>query len=287
MNRPIISSLASVGAGAMASALLTAWVREGLVRAENVVAIDILASRRQALEEELGVRSTDSIAEGVTGAQVVLLAIKPQHVTDEVLSEMRAALSPGALVISIAAGIPLAFLEEGLGPDVPVVRVMPNTPCLVQASATGLSPGSRVSSAQTEVALSLFQTVGKAFVLEERLLDAVTGLSGSGPAYVYLVIEALADGGVAAGLPRDVSLELAAQTVLGAARMVVETKKHPTLLRVAVTSPAGTTAAGVHVLEKGAVRGQLIDAVLAATARSRELGSVASRGRHSCRKDNT
>jgi pyrroline-5-carboxylate reductase len=268
----------------MASALLTAWVREGLVRAEDVVAIDILASRRQALQKELGVRSTDCIAEGVAGAQVVLLAIKPQHVTIEVLSEMRAGLGPDTLVISIAAGIPLALLEEGLGPDVAVVRVMPNTPCLVQASATGLSPGRRVDSAQTELALTLFQAVGKAVVLEERLLDAVTGLSGSGPAYVYMVIEALADGGVAAGLPRDVALELSAQTVFGAARMVLETKSHPTLLREAVTSPAGTTAAGVHVLEKGALRGQLIEAVLAAAARSKELGSMAGEDCHSRQK---
>jgi pyrroline-5-carboxylate reductase len=280
-----IPSLASVGAGAMASALLRAWLRAGLLKAESVVAVDILPARRQALEEELGVRSSDSVSAGVARAQVVLVAVKPQHVMD-VLPDIRAGLSPDTLVVSIAAGVPLALLEEGLGADTAVVRVMPNTPCLVGCSAAALSPGKRARAAQTELVLKLFRTVGRAFVLDESLLDAVTGLSGSGPAYVYLMIEALAEGGVAAGLPRDVALELSAQTVLGAAQMVLETKEHPARLREAVTSPAGTTAAGVRVLEKGALRAQLIEAVLAAAARSEELGLAVMQARRSRLRDN-
>lgn len=257
----------------MGSALLAAWVKAGLVEPETVVAIDIASARRQALEDQLGVRSSSSISEGLAGAQVVLLALKPQVVPDA-LADMRLGLRPDALVISIAAGVPLAFLEEGLGPKVAVVRVMPNTPCLIGAGATGISAGRQVSEHHKELALCLFEVVGKAFVLEEKLLDAVTGLSGSGPAYIYLIIEALAEGGVAAGLPRDVALELAAQTMAGAAQMVVQTQEHPAQLREAVTSPAGTTAAGIRALEQGAVRAHLIDAVLAAAARARELGSV-------------
>lgn len=279
MTQMVISSLASVGAGAMASALLRAWLEAGLVRADDVVAIDILPGRRQALVNELGVRSSDCISDGVAGAEVVLLAVKPQQVMD-VLPGIRAGLSPGALVISIAAGVPLLVLEEGLGSDVAVVRVMPNTPCLVGCSAAALSAGKRASVAQTELAVRLFRVVGRAFVVKENLLDAVTGLSGSGPAYVYLMIEAMAEGGVTAGLPRDVALELSAQTVLGAAQMVLETKEHPARLREAVTSPAGTTAAGVRVLEQGALRAHLIEAVLAASARSRELGLAAVQSDH-------
>lgn len=285
MTQIPIPSLASVGAGAMASALLRAWLRAGLLKAESVVAVDILPARRQALEEELGVRSSDSVSAGVARAQVVLVAVKPQHVMD-VLPGIRAGLSPETLVVSIAAGVPLALLEEGLGADTAVVRVMPNTPCLVGCSAAALSPGKRARAAQTELVLKLFRTVGRAFVLDESLLDAVTGLSGSGPAYVYLMIEALAEGGVAAGLPRDVALELSAQTVLGAAQMVLETKEHPARLREAVTSPAGTTAAGVRVLEKGALRAQLIEAVLAAAARSEELGLAVMQARRSRLRDN-
>lgn len=285
MTQIPIPSLASVGAGAMASALLRAWLRAGLLKAESVVAVDILPARRQGLEEELGVRSSDSVSAGVARAQVVLVAVKPQHVMD-VLPDIRAGLSPDTLVVSIAAGVPLALLEEGLGADTAVVRVMPNTPCLVGCSAAALSPGKRARAAQTELVLKLFRTVGRAFVLDESLLDAVTGLSGSGPAYVYLMIEALAEGGVAAGLPRDVALELSAQTVLGAAQMVLETKEHPARLREAVTSPAGTTAAGVRVLEKGALRAQLIEAVLAAAARSEELGLAVMQARRSRLRDN-
>lgn len=265
--------LACVGAGAMATALLRAWIAAELVRPQCVVAADIAPERRRIVEDELGIRSTDEAAAAVEGAQVILIAVKPQQVSD-VLLEIRSNLASEALVISIAAGVPLELLEERLGPGASVVRVMPNTPCLIGCSASGLSAGRRVTSAQLELALKLFQAVGRAYVLPEDQLNAVTGLSGSGPAYVYLMIEALAEGGVAAGLSRKTALGLAAQTVLGAARMVLETSEHPARLREAVTSPAGTTAAGLLALEKGAVRAQVIEAVLAAAARAQELGSA-------------
>jgi pyrroline-5-carboxylate reductase len=176
------------------------------------------------------------------------------------------------LVVSIAAGVSLARLAEGLAPGTRLVRVMPNTPCLVGASASAFSPGEHATEEDVSLVQGLLDTVGKAFRLPEHLLDAVTGLSASGPAFVYLVIEALSDGGVRAGLPRDVSTALAAQTVLGAARMVLETGQHPGALKDAVASPGGTTIAGLHELERAGVRGALMSAVEAASRRAAELG---------------
>jgi len=176
------------------------------------------------------------------------------------------------LVISIAAGVTIQTLADELGSAVRLVRVMPNTPCLVGASATGYSPGLTATQADVELVGKLFSAVGKAYRVSEPLLDAVTGLSGSGPAYVYLMIEAMADGGVRCGLPRDVAQSLAAQTVLGAAKMVLETGQHPAALKDAVASPGGTTIAGLQVLERAAFRAAAIDAVEAATRRAQELG---------------
>jgi pyrroline-5-carboxylate reductase len=256
----------------MGGALMRSWLAAGLLAPASTTAVDIVPEVLASLREELGIRTSTDIVDAVSGAELVIIAVKPQQVP-AVLPEIRAGLKPGSLVISIAAGIKLAILEETLPPNTAVVRVMPNTPCLVGAAASGLAVGRSVSAGQQTLALRLFEAVGVAFALPEKLLDAVTGLSGSGPAYVYLVIEALADGGVAAGLPRDVSQALAAQTVYGAAQMVLQTKRHPALLREAVTSPAGTTAAGLQVLEDTAVRGAIARAVQAAANRSRELGS--------------
>ena len=177
-------------------------------------------------------------------------------------------------MISIAAGVPLAKLEAGLGANARVIRVMPNTPALVGASATAFAPGKSALAEDAKLAQTLFSSVGLAVQLKEALLDAVTGLSGSGPAYVYLIIEALSDGGVAAGLPRDVATRLAAQTVLGGARMVLETGLHPGTLKDMVTSPGGTTIEGLHELEKGKLRGTLMSAVRAAAEKSRKLGQT-------------
>ena len=181
-------------------------------------------------------------------------------------------MTPGHLLISIAAGVPIAKLEAGLGPDRRVVRVMPNTPALLGASASAYALGKTATTADAGLVQRIFSSVGVAFQLKESLLDAVTGLSGSGPAYMYLMIEALSDGGVAVGLPRDVATTLAAQTMLGSARMVLETGIHPGALKDMVTSPGGTTIEGLHELEKGKVRGVLISAVRAATEKSRKLG---------------
>jgi pyrroline-5-carboxylate reductase len=191
----------------------------------------------------------------------------------KLLTEIRPAVGTQHLVVSIAAGITLRQLAEGLGSEQRLVRVMPNTPCLLGASASGFSPGEAATAEDAALVQRLLDAVGRAFRLPEHLLDAVTGLSGSGPAFVYVMIEALSDGGVRVGLPRDVATALAAQTVLGAARMVLETGTHPGALKDMVASPGGTTIAGLHALERGGVRGALMDAVEAATLRATELGN--------------
>lgn len=259
-----------LGAGRMATALARAWVRAGLVRAECCRASDPLPQARQAFAAETGCAAGADNRAVVAASDVLVLAVKPQSMAG-LLAEIRPALR-APLVVSIAAGIPLRQLGAGLGADCRLVRVMPNTPCLVGASASGYAAGERATPEDVALVDRLLNAVGVAFRLPEHLLDAVTGLSGSGPAFVYLMIEALADGGVRVGLPRDVATALAAQTVLGAAKMVLETGSHPGVLKDMVASPGGTTIAGLHALERGGVRGALMDAVEAATRRSAELG---------------
>jgi pyrroline-5-carboxylate reductase len=244
-----------LGAGRMATALARGWLTAGLVRAEDLRASDPVAEARQAFAAETGCPAGPDNRAVVEASNVLVLAVKPQSMAG-LLSEVRPYLD-SPLVVSIAAGISLKQLHDGLGAACRLVRVMPNTPCLVGASASAYSP----SAAATADDAAL-----------ESLLDAVTGLSGSGPAYVYVIIEALADGGVRAGLPRDVAQALAAQTVLGSAKMVLETGKHPAELKDMVASPGGTTIAGLHMLERGGLRAALIDAVDAAARRATELG---------------
>jgi pyrroline-5-carboxylate reductase len=203
---------------------------------------------------------------------VLVLAVKPQSMA-ALLAEVRPVLTNRQLIVSIAAGITLRQLAEGLGSERRLVRVMPNTPCLVGASAAGYSPGEAATADDLALVDRLLNAVGQAFRLPESLLDAVTGLSGSGPAFVYVMIEALSDGGVRVGLPRNVATALAAQTVFGAAKMVLETGTHTGVLKDMVASPGGTTIAGLHALERGGLRAALMDAVEAATQRARELGS--------------
>jgi pyrroline-5-carboxylate reductase len=204
------------------------------------------------------------------GAAVIVLAVKPQVLTSA-LQPLREGIGPSQMVLSIAAGVSTARIEECFAKDIPVVRVMPNTPALVGAAASAICLGRFANQTHRAQAHRIFDAVGLAVDVEEKLLDAVTGLSGSGPAYVYVFIEALSDAGVRAGLPRDVATRLAAQTVLGSARMVLETGTHPGVLKDMVTSPGGTTIAGLHALEQNAFRGAVIDAVQAATQRSKEL----------------
>ncbi len=255
----------------MATALAKGWLSAGLIDAAASLASDPYPAACEKFTKTTGVRSVAANTEVVQSAQVLVLAVKPQTMA-ALLAEIRPHLLPQHLVMSIAAGITLKQLADGLGPETRLVRVMPNTPCLLGESASGYAVGSSATAADAELVGKLLGAVGKAFAVSERLLDAVTGLSGSGPAFVYVMIEALADGGVRVGLPRDVALTLAAQTVLGSAKMVLETGQHPGQLKDAVASPGGTTIAGLHALERGGVRAALMDAVEAATRRAEELG---------------
>jgi pyrroline-5-carboxylate reductase len=260
-----------LGAGRMGTALARGFIQAGLVTADDILASDPAAVACAEFERLLGAKTTASNLEVVKSSRVLLLAVKPDQAAG-VLAEIRPKFTAQHLLISIAAGVPIARLEGALGPDARVIRVMPNTPALVGASATAYALGKFARAEDGHLAQKLFSAVGLAFPVKESLLDAVTGLSGSGPAYVYLIIEGLSDGGVAAGLPRDIATRLAAQTVLGAARMVLETGEHPGALKDMVTSPGGTTIEGLHELEKGKVRGALMNAVRAATEKSRKLG---------------
>ncbi|CAI5973549.1 unnamed protein product [Closterium sp. NIES-65] len=216
--------------------------------------------------------SPSSLQPLAAASDVIFIAVKP-HTVKAVLSELRdsAAITSTHLVVSIAAGVTIANLQQWAGDEAKIVRVMPNTPCLVGQTAAAMSLGGKATAEDAALVQRMFEAVGKIQQVEEKLLDAVTGLSGSGPAYVFMAIEALADGGVAAGLPRDVALSLAAQTVYGSAKMVLETGKHPGQLKDSVASPGGTTIAGIYALEKGGFRATLMNAVVAATERSKEL----------------
>jgi pyrroline-5-carboxylate reductase len=260
-----------IGAGNMAEALMKGIISAGLATKEEVTAGEVLKERREHIAMALNVKVTSDNVEVARSAHVILLAIKPQQMAT-VLEELKPYLSPEHLIISIAAGIKISFIESRLNAGVRVVRVMPNQPCLVGASASAFALGKHAKSEDRDFVLRVLQSVGIALPVDEKLLDAVTGLSGSGPAFVYVVIEALADGGVLSGLPRDVALKLAAQTVLGAAKTVLETGIHPAAGKDMVASPAGTTIEGLRVLEEAGVRGAFIDAVEAAAKRSTELG---------------
>jgi pyrroline-5-carboxylate reductase len=264
-------SIGFLGAGKMATALAKGFIRAGLVTPKQVIASDVSDAACAAFAKETGAKTTAFNPDVAKFANVLILAVKPDQVSGA-LAEIRDATTEKHLLIYIAAGVTLAKLEAGLGDDARAIRVMPNTPALVGSSATGFALGKSATPADAEIATKLFSAVGVAFQVKEALLDAVTGLSGSGPAYVYLFIESLSDGGVAAGLPRDIATKLAAQTVLGAARMVLETGQHPGALKDMVTSPGGTTIEGLHELEKGKFRGTVMSAVRAATDKSKKLG---------------
>ncbi len=259
--------LGVIGAGNMGSALIRGLVKARRVSRESLRAYDPDPARQRQLKAWKVAAVRDNLE--VMQAPVVVLAVKPQA-AGAVLAQIGPAAGPGHLLISMVAGLPLARLEEAL-PQSRVIRTMPNTPLLVQEGATALAAGSRATPEDLALAVELFGALGKAVVVEERLLDAVTGLSGSGPAYAALFIEALADGGVKMGLPRQLALELAAQTVLGAARLALAQGLHPALLKDQVASPGGTTIAGLHALEQGGFRGVVMDAVQAATWRAQEL----------------
>ena len=261
-----------IGAGRMTTALAKGFLNAQLVKPDQLIASDLYESARTTFTWATQAKAIDSNREVLGFANVLVLAVKPDQVAG-VLKEIRGDFTEHHLLISIAAGVTLAKLEVGLAPHIArLIRVMPNTPALVGASATAFAPGKIATAEDVTLTQKLFSSVGLAFAVKEAMLDAVTGLSGSGPAYGYLMIEALSDGGVAAGLPRDVATQLAAQTLFGAAKMVLETGQHPGALKDMVTSPGGTTIDGIHELEKGGVRAALMNAVRAAAEKSRKLG---------------
>jgi pyrroline-5-carboxylate reductase len=268
----IAQRIGFIGAGAMATALGQGFVRAKLVEAGSLLASDPLAEARERFAAATGGQALDDNVRVAGQCDVLFLAVKPQQMPP-VLAELRGKIGLEKLVVSIAAGVPLATIAAALHSPARLVRVMPNTPCLVGHGACGYSLVPSATPDDARLVHELLSAVGVAFVLEEKLLDAVTGLSGSGPAFVYVVIEALSDGGVRMGLPRAVATALAAQTVRGAAEMVLASREHPAVLKDRVASPGGTTIAGLQALEEGGLRAALMAAVEAATRRSIQLGS--------------
>ena len=262
--------LGFIGGGNMASALVKGLIHSGFP-APQIIVSDVDAERLKALAEKHGVRTTANNAELVKDADVVVLSVKPQ-VIDRVLTAIGKDVRADQLVVSVAAGVPISAMEARFPSGTRVVRTMPNTPATVDAGATAIAAGSSATGADLAIARAMFSAVGRVVTLDESLLDAVTGLSGSGPAYVMVMIEALADGGVKVGLHRDTALLLAAQTVYGSAKLLLETGEHPGRLKDMVTSPGGTAIAGLHTLESGGLRRTLIDAVESATNRAAQLG---------------
>ncbi|MBX7167912.1 MAG: pyrroline-5-carboxylate reductase [Pirellulales bacterium] len=263
-----------LGAGRMATALASGIVRAGAAAPKDLIASDPLEVARAAFAAATAGRVTTDNREVLAEATVVCLAVKPQQVAD-VLASLQGQWRRDHLLVSVAAGVQLGTLDGATGGVPRLVRVMPNTPCLIGEGASAYCLGPRATPEDGAHVARLLATVGMAHSVAETLLDAVTGLSGSGPAFVYVMVEALADGGVRMGLPRDVAMALAAQTVKGAAAMVLATGQHPGLLKDQVASPGGTTIAGLQALENGGVRAALINAVEAATRRSAELGAAA------------
>jgi pyrroline-5-carboxylate reductase len=277
MDREIMSApgkVGFIGGGNMGEALIKGLLGSGGLTAAHILVGDISQERLQHLQATYQVLPIQSNLELVTAVEVIVLAVKPQQV-DGVLAEIRTGLAHSPLLISIAAGVPLARLQAGVARQLPIIRVMPNTPALVLAGASAMAAGPQATAEHMSICRDLFETVGSVVDVAEKEMDAVTGLSGSGPAYVLLVLEALIDAGVFMGLARPVARDLVVQTALGAAKLLAESEAHPAALKDHITSPAGTAIRGLAVLERGGIRGMLMDAVAAATRRSTELGRKA------------
>jgi len=262
--------VAVLGAGKIGGILLQAFLRDGLLSPAQTWATVAHPERAKMLKDKLKVHAGTDNLEAVRGADIVFLCMKPQVVTD-VVREISAHVNRNQLFISVAASVPTEMIERGLGAEVPVVRAMPNTPCALGAGMTALCKGRFATRQHLEVAAKLFDAVGRTAIVDEKHMDAATGLSASGPAYIYIILESLAEAGVKVGLPRDVATLLAAQTALGAAKVVLETGDHPALLKDAVTTPAGCTIDGIMELEEGKLRVTLIKAVVKAVQRAKEL----------------
>ena len=260
-----------IGAGKIGSAIARGIIRAGLVNKESVMSSDVSDELRQAIARDLDIKVTPDNGALCDFAEIIILAVKPQ-IVDPVAREIAKKLGKSKLLVSVAAGVPLGRIETHLERGARVVRVMPNIPCVIGAGAAGFAGGGHATAADLEKVGAILNSFGVGLAVEEKYLDAVTGLSGSGPAYVFLFMEALADGGVQVGLSRDVALKLAMQTVYGAARMALESNKHLSELKDEVTSPGGTTIAGLYAMEQNGFRGTVMDAVVSATRRSQELG---------------
>jgi pyrroline-5-carboxylate reductase len=262
--------VAILGTGKMGGILLQAFLKNNLVSTDQIFATVHHPDRAQALSAQFGIEVTTDNLAAAQQADVILLGVKPIQVPG-VIEQIKSALTPDKLVLSFAASVTTRSIEDAAGHDLGVIRAMPNTPAMLAAGITALCGGRFVTEEQMAIAQRIFQTVGRTVVVDEKHMDAVTGLSGSGPAFLYIIIEALAEAGVNVGLPRDVATLLAAQTTLGSARMVLETGYHPALLKDAVTTPAGCTVDGILELEEGGLRVTLIKAVKRATQRAKEL----------------
>jgi pyrroline-5-carboxylate reductase len=262
--------IAVLGAGKLGETLIRGLIEADVTLPENFIATAGHQARLTQLRERFGVAGTLSNPMAAESADIIILAVKPQTVP-KVLSEIKEVLRPSQMVISVAASVSTALIEKHLDSPVPVIRAMPNTPCLLKKGMTGIAPGTSAEADHLELAKFIFDAVGRTVVVDEKHMDAITGLSASGPAFIYIVIESLAEGGVKVGLPRDIATELAAQTVLGAGAMVIETAEHPAKLKDSVTTPAGCTIDGILELEDGGLRVTLIKAIVKATQRAKEL----------------
>ncbi|MCA8988729.1 MAG: pyrroline-5-carboxylate reductase [Planctomycetaceae bacterium] len=269
---PLSYRIGFVGTGRMATALAAGFIRQNLVPADHITGYDIAPGAQEAFAKTTGAGIAADLDKLVQNCTLLFLAVKPQHLIETAAEIVGAELKSSQTVISIAAGVSLDSLCSALNGHRQCIRVMPNTPALVCEGASAMVARPDCPAEHVQAVMTLLGSVGCCETVPEKLMDAVTGLSGSGPAYVFQMIEAMSDGGVAAGLPRATATRLAAQTVLGAAKMVLETGEHPGALKDAVASPGGTTIAGLAALERNAFRGTLIDAILAATKRSQELG---------------
>jgi pyrroline-5-carboxylate reductase len=270
-KRMLKERIGLIGAGQMATALASGFIKAGLTTADRLLAADVDENARRRFADATDATVTDNNAQVVERCDLIFLAVKPQQMKS-VAAGLRGKIGPGRLLVSIAAGIRLASLSEWFGEELRIVRVMPNTPCLVGHGVCAYSLGPRATPEDGELVQQLLASLGSAWPVDEKLLDAVTGLAGSGPAFVYVMIEALSDAGVRIGLPRATAAAMAAQTVRGAAEMVLSTGEHPAVLKDRVASPGGTTIAGLKALEAGGIRASLMSAVEDATRRSIELG---------------
>lgn len=267
-------TISIIGTGNMGEALVSGLISSKSTAAENIICTDIREDQLESVKEKYGVAVTTNNLDAVKASEIIIYAVKPQIIAP-VLVETASKLDMSKLIISIAAGVSLAAIESCLNKKLRLIRVMPNIAAFVKESATVVAAGKNASQDDVKMAMAIFDSMGKTIFLKENILmDAVTGLSGSGPAYIFLIVDALADGGVKVGLARQDALFLATQTVLGAAKLLMETREHPGKLKDMVTSPGGTAIAGIHTLEKGGLRTTLINAVEVATQRSRELGEI-------------